>query len=1026
MTERKFEPAHLFTKYWRKSLADTALSKGRFAEQDLKKKDAISEQEWRKGQLGHDKEALIRGYFAGIPATDETVEVIVSPNTYKRISQHGHDYGLGILPQYLLPVSILLLMDRQGKFFPGISPIIARDLLAPLEEGFLTIGNLKEYDRYITQHPYQLKASEDSDGKDFPDPRQRTDEWCRLLEYADRLEATVCKIPLKDYLKQDVVYLEKGNNIAAWNVIALYDHLLETRECVPLFENLTYTGKVREKCHYSTVESFTKRTGHGTDGYGLASAQRDVLARLLDEQDGDILAVNGPPGTGKTTMLLSIIATQWVNSALKGGREAPITMAASANNQAVTNIIDAFGKVDVGTGPLAGRWLPNLPSYGIYLPAKAKECSAANRGYLTESLMNNQYEQREYIEKARIHYIQCAVTAFGNGLVSVSQGVSTIGQKMAALNDVLEQTYSLWKQTEKAKMRVLTQLGETPQNVLSETLKQKDMASTRYQTACLLDNRLRAFHQSEPLSEVVVASLLGWLRPVQERRLNRAISFITQNMPNDGVLDGVNKFTEIHKRISIYKQATSDQQDRTTLHHVELLNIWDDHQRLQQEWRTHLGQLDGLYLGWTAVDGIQSIEDQADKTIRFDLFRLATHYWEGVWLEETEKFLQELTEKGKTGVPVLTSGGAGGKGSSKSRKHIQKTWALRMMLTPCAVSTLYMLPKTMKAWSGRDTYLYNTIDLLIIDEAGQVTPDLAAASFALAKRALVIGDTQQIEPVWSLPESVDIGNLVACGLAEPCTERQDKEVLDLQGKTATVGSVMKMSQHSTLHHDNKALDRGMWLYEHRRCWDEIITYCSELCYKGTLQPKQGSAYASAKIAPLFPPMAYLHIDGKSQSQGGSRINRHEAKAIADWIAANREQIQQYYQGETISKVLGIVTPFGAQKTAIRSALEEELGSDNGITVGTVHALQGAERNLIIFSPVYSRHEAGGQFFFDAGSNMLNVAVSRAKHSFMVFGDMKIFDRKGNKPSSLLARHIFSSPKNEISTSIIPSPSQDWQ
>jgi superfamily I DNA and/or RNA helicase len=235
---------------------------------------------------------------------------------------------------------------------------------------------------------------------------------------------------------------------------------------------------------------------------------------------------------------------------------------------------------------------------------------------------------------------------------------------------------------------------------------------------------------------------------------------------------------------------------------------------------------------------------------------------------------------------------------------------------------------------------------------------------------------------------------------------------------------MKMSQHSTLHHDNKALDRGMWLYEHRRCWDEIISYCSELCYKGTLQPKQGSAYASAKIAPLFPPMAYLHIDGKSQSQGGSRINRHEAKAIADWIAANREQIQQYYQGETISKVLGIVTPFGAQKTAIKSALEEALGGDNGITVGTVHALQGAERNLIIFSPVYSRHESGGQFFFDVGPNMLNVAVSRAKHSFMVFGDMEIFDKKGNKPSSLLARHIFSSPKNEISTSITPSPSQD--
>ena len=49
-------------------------------------------------------------------------------------------------------------------------------------------------------------------------------------------------------------------------------------------------------------------------------------------------------------------------------------------------------------------------------------------------------------------------------------------------------------------------------------------------------------------------------------------------------------------------------------------------------------------------------------------------------------------------------------------------------------------------------YLFNFIDLLIVDEAGQVQPEAAGGAFALARRALVIGDTQQIEPIASLPK----------------------------------------------------------------------------------------------------------------------------------------------------------------------------------------------------------------------------------------------------------------------------------
>jgi len=55
-----------------------------------------------------------------------------------------------------------------------------------------------------------------------------------------------------------------------------------------------------------------------------------------------------------------------------------------------------------------------------------------------------------------------------------------------------------------------------------------------------------------------------------------------------------------------------------------------------------------------------------------------------------------------------------------------------------------------------------------------------------------------------------------------------------------------------------------------------------------------------------------------------------------------------------------------------------------IDVGTVHTFQGAERKVIIFSSVYDNED--GCFFINKKKNLMNVAVSRTKDSFLVFGD----------------------------------------
>jgi hypothetical protein len=54
--------------------------------------------------------------------------------------------------------------------------------------------------------------------------------------------------------------------------------------------------------------------------------------------------------------------------------EPPVVIATSTNNQAVTNIIEAFGKdFATGSGPMAGRWLPDVKALALTSLLRAEE-----------------------------------------------------------------------------------------------------------------------------------------------------------------------------------------------------------------------------------------------------------------------------------------------------------------------------------------------------------------------------------------------------------------------------------------------------------------------------------------------------------------------------------------------------------------------------------------------------------------------------------------------------------------------------
>jgi len=116
----------------------------------------------------------------------------------------------------------------------------------------------------------------------------------------------------------------------------------------------------------------------------LNDSQRRALYALLDlEKEVGVIAVSGPPGTGKTAMLRAMIANQWVLAAAEGRKHCPVTLVCGATNQSVENVMGTFDGSVGETHALARRWLDGKGkkrlSYTAGSPSKAKREKHAKR-----------------------------------------------------------------------------------------------------------------------------------------------------------------------------------------------------------------------------------------------------------------------------------------------------------------------------------------------------------------------------------------------------------------------------------------------------------------------------------------------------------------------------------------------------------------------------------------------------------------------------------------------------------------------
>jgi superfamily I DNA and/or RNA helicase len=91
------------------------------------------------------------------------------------------------------------------------------------------------------------------------------------------------------------------------------------------------------------------------------------------------------------------------------------------------------------------------------------------------------------------------------------------------------------------------------------------------------------------------------------------------------------------------------------------------------------------------------------------------------------------------------------------------------------------------------------------------------------------------------------------------------------------------------------------------------------------------------------PVAFLHVEGREQSEGQSKSNQAETQMV---IQVCNELIQGGLEPSTI----GVVTPYSGQVRNIRRVLRSSPGLER-LEVSSVDGFQGREKEVIVFSAV---------------------------------------------------------------------------
>lgn len=257
----------------------------------------------------------------------------------------------------------------------------------------------------------------------------------------------------------------------------------------------------------------------------------------------------------------------------------------------------------------------------------------------------------------------------------------------------------------------------------------------------------------------------------------------------------------------------------------------------------------------------------------------------------------------------------------------------------------------------------DSIGWLLIDEAGQATPQSTAGIINRSRRSIIIGDPFQIEPVITTPQK----------LITMIRQQHNVPVEWSPWGNSTQSLADRVTYYGT--YMNIGMENAVWsgfpLRTHRRCNNPMFSIANEIAYNQQMV----KAIEDIDFSCPLGPSTWFNVPGTTIEN--VQVVREEILFL---------QLKVKELGKHFKNIF-VISPFKAVATACSEALAN---INPFVQCGTIHTFQGKESDIVFLVLGSDPNMAGSRKWASEKANMLNVALTRAKRRFYVIGNRQLW------------------------------------